>query len=414
MARAAITRAVGLSLLAALVGLVVFAPDAHAQLAGNVIDTVVSSYQAQVATWQATLNNFARSLFWSLAGIEFCWAVGRLALRNADISEWLAELVNQIMVIGIFYYLVLNSATIAFDIISSFRQAASAAGGAATIKPSDIMNCGINVAMQIFSHMALTEPAKSLLLAISGIVVLACFAIICGYVVLTLIESYVVVGAGCLFVGFGGSRWSRDFAMRTLMYAISVGGKLMVLQLLVSLGVGLMSSWATTFTAADIKEVSVMIMCAIVLLALTLKVPDLIQGLLSGSSLHGAGGLAGAAATVGGAVATVATGGVGLGVAARAAGSLASQQLGASESTTMAGRLGRFASLTGATAANLASAAKDDVGGRLAGTRTNRGSMPFRMGADLTARRIVPPSPPPASAATAASNNSGGNTIRSS
>ena len=56
-------------------------------------------YRDNAASWQTTLTNFALSLFWLLAAIEFAFAALRLAFRGADISEWLAEVTNQVLFI---------------------------------------------------------------------------------------------------------------------------------------------------------------------------------------------------------------------------------------------------------------------------------------------------------------------------
>ena len=42
-------------------------------------------------------------------------------------------------------------------------------------------------------------------------------------------------------MAFGGSRWTKDFAVSTVRYTVSVGAKLFVLQLLVSIGTGLIT-----------------------------------------------------------------------------------------------------------------------------------------------------------------------------
>ena len=70
---------------------------ANAQSA-DVLDQIVSQFQSRSAGWEATLRSFALSTFGILAAIEFAWAAFKLAFRGADVSEWLAELVNQISV----------------------------------------------------------------------------------------------------------------------------------------------------------------------------------------------------------------------------------------------------------------------------------------------------------------------------
>ncbi|MEG6650378.1 type IV secretion system protein, partial [Pseudomonas aeruginosa] len=52
---------------------------------------------------------------------------------------------------------------------------------------------------------------------------------------LTIIESYVVINASVLFLGFGASQWTREYALAIVSYAVSVGAKLFVLSLIVGL-----------------------------------------------------------------------------------------------------------------------------------------------------------------------------------
>ena len=69
-------------------------------------------------------------------------------------------------------------------------------------------------------------------------------------------------------MAFGGSRWTKDFAVSTVRYTVSVGAKLFVLQLLVSIGTGLIQSWANSFTDVTAASLCILIGCSIVMLAL--------------------------------------------------------------------------------------------------------------------------------------------------
>jgi type IV secretion system protein TrbL len=63
----------------------------HDATAQSVIDQVMTQYSTAANTWITLLQNYAISLFWALAGIQFCWAMCSLALRGADLAEFLAE-----------------------------------------------------------------------------------------------------------------------------------------------------------------------------------------------------------------------------------------------------------------------------------------------------------------------------------
>ena len=393
----------GVVLITAVIACLLVCEPASAQA---VIDQVMSQYQSAAAAWVGPLQTLALQLFWSLAIIQFCWAMGSLAFRGADLAEILAELVTQIMFIGIFFFLVQQSSTIANDIINSFRQAATQASGTAGTNPTQILEAGINMGQKIAALMGLTTPGPDVFYAIAAFVVVIIMAFVAAIAVMVNIEAYIIVSALVLFTGFGGSRWTKEYAMRALTYAISIGAKLFMLNLVVGIGSQIITQESTTFQGGNYDQVMVLVGTVLVLAAIAKQLPDMIASMTAGAALGASGGLIGVgrtAATTAAAVATAGiTAGVGAGFAARAAGSLASQQVAAVGGAAKGGRLARFAALTGRTASNLGDAALSDIGGRLAGTRTNRGAMPFRMAADLRNRADStepPPLPPSGSPA---------------
>ena len=100
-----------LALGAALALAILFsAGSAHAQSA-NVLDQVVVEFRNRSAGWEGILRSFALHTFAILAVIELAWAGIRLAFRGADLSDWLAEIVNQILFLGFFLALLENSVT---------------------------------------------------------------------------------------------------------------------------------------------------------------------------------------------------------------------------------------------------------------------------------------------------------------
>jgi type IV secretion system protein TrbL len=205
---------------------------AHAQSV-NVLDQIVTEFRTRSAGWEGTLRSFGLGTFGILAAIELAWAAFRLAFRGADVSEWLAEIVNQILFLGFFLALLENSVTWGQAIVNSFRQAAGAAGGSG-VAPSDVFASGVQLAAKVMSQMSIWSPAASVGLIIAGLVIEVCFALIAACMVLALVESYLVISMGVLFMAFGGTRWTKDFAISTVRYTVSVGAKLFVLQLLVS------------------------------------------------------------------------------------------------------------------------------------------------------------------------------------
>lgn len=382
---------------------------ANAQTA-NVLDQIVVEFHSRSAGWEATLQTFAKGTFGILAAIELAWAAFRLAFRGADVSEWLAELVNQILFLGFFFALLENSVTWGQAVVDSFRQAASAAGGGG-IAPSDVFAAGVQLAAKVMSQMSIWSPAASVGLIVAGLVIEVCFALIAAAMVLALVESYLIISMGVIFMAFGGTRWTKDLAVSTLRYTVSVGAKIFVLQLLVSIGDSLITSWATTFNDITASSLCILVGCSIVMLALVKVLPETMQRIVNGSSMASGSALVGAAAGVGGATAAFALGMAGGGAMAGNAYRLASAQLDQKDDqgTAPQSRIARAATLTGYTAKNLVGAPLVDVGRRLSGNPGARhGIATWRMSADLANRgRLIrddlnKPKPPA---------DSGGNSI---
>jgi type IV secretion system protein TrbL len=399
----------------AAAALVIAAP-AHAQSA-NVLDQIVAQFQARSAGWEGTLRSFATGTFGILAGVEMVWAGFKLAFRGADVSEWLAEIVNQILFLGFFLALLENSVTWGQAIVSSFRQAASAAGGGG-IAPSDVFAAGVKIAAMVLDQMSIWHPEASAGLMVAGIVIEVCFALMAAFMVLALVESFLIISMGVLFMAFGGSRWTKDFAVSTVRYTISVGAKLFVLQLLVSIGTGLIQSWANSFTDVTDASLCILIGCSIVMLALVKVLPDTMQHIVNGSSMASGSALVGAAAAVSGAVGAAGLGMVGAGSMMGNAVRLAGTQIDAADAKAaeasggdapQRSRISRAAAMTGFAARNLVSAPLADVGRRLSGQQPRHGLAPWRMNADLANRNRLlrgdsgKPPPPP--------GGGGGNTI---
>ena len=236
-----------------VIGLILLiAVPAHAQSV-NVLDQIVTEFQTRAAGWEGTLRSFAMGTFSILATIELAWAAIRLAFRRSDVSEWLAEIVNQILFLGFFLALLENSVTWGQAIVNSFRQAASAAGGGG-IAPSDVFAAGVKIASMVLSQMSIWHPEASAGLMVAGIVIEVCFALMAACMVLALVESFLIISMGVLFMAFGGTQWTKDFAISTVRYTVSVGAKLFVLQLLVSIGASLIQSWATSAHARILPQ----------------------------------------------------------------------------------------------------------------------------------------------------------------
>ncbi|CAI3789631.1 hypothetical protein AHFPHNDE_03334 [Pseudomonas sp. MM227] len=273
--------------------------------------------------WSGKLYDYAIRLFWLLASIQFVWTFIPLVMKQADFGEIIGELLRFVLVVGFFLAVMKYSVEWSSAIVDSFREAAASASGLGrALEPGDMLAVALDFGRTMVKGISVFSPAKGLLIAVCAILVLACFAFIAAFMFVTLVESYVIINASVLFFGFGGSQWTRDFAIAPMRFTVAIGAKLFVLTLIVGLIVQSAKQWLAAY-ANDEASLMTMVGLALVCCYLTKTIPDLIGGMISGSSMGGGsaiGGMAAAgAAGAAAAIATIATAGAAAPAAAGAA-----------------------------------------------------------------------------------------------
>lgn len=294
-------------------------PDTSMQ---SLLDLIVNASTA----WSAALKGYALNLLFLLAGIQFIWTLAPLVLKQADLGDIVHELIKFVMVVGFFMALIQFAPGWAQAIIDSFREAgAHASGMAKELMPGDMFATAVEFSDKISDGMSVFEPGTSLLIAVSAIVVLLCFAFIAAFMFVTLVEAYVIINGGVLFYGFGGSQWTREFATAPLRYAVAAGAKLFVLTLIVGLIMSVSEDWMAAYKD-DQASVLTLVGLSLVCAYLAKTIPELIGGMISGTSMGGGAAIGSMATT---AVAAAAGAGLGGMVAAGGAGSAGSGAAGA-------------------------------------------------------------------------------------
>jgi type IV secretion system protein TrbL len=364
----------------------------------GMLDELVNVFKSQAKAWEGTLSSHAARLFGILAVIEVVWVVGWGLVGRKGLDDMIALVAEQIIVIGFFYWLMLNTASFIMAIIDSFgviaNEASVAGGGMANLGPTDIIAVGANMAKVVWDGMTIMNIPFSILLCLVGVINIYVFAKIGSALILVLIESTFAAYAGIVLMGFGGTRFTRDFAISVYRYGISVGVKRLFLQLIIGLGQGVMVNWASKLGAEGAlswSTVALMIGMPIVMLTLAETLPQQAQNLVMGSYTGGSSALAHNTAMAGAAGAAMAAGLAGGGAATKAAFQLAKTQLEERQSSGTGGvaatRMGRAAQIAGMSVKNLGSAAASDVGRRMSGSGGRNGLRSWRIASDLQNKR---------------------------
>ena len=290
----------------------------YGQTPGDLLDT----FRALRPNWFTAAAGAANRLFGLLALIEFAWTAVILVLDKSDLQGWTAALIRRMMFVGAFLALLVNGPLWIPAIVDSFAtigQNAAGLGGAG-LSPGDVFVRGLQIAGNLGESASkagfFASPGSALALVLAAVLTFLAFVIVSVHFIMALVESYVVVGAGFIFLGFGGSRWTAPYVERYIALAVAVGVKLMVLYMLVGAGMTLSGAWtARALTAAlspsPIMEALDIMGGAIIFGILCWQAPKFTASLLGGSPAFSGGdvaamGFAGAQAGI--AVATLGAG----------------------------------------------------------------------------------------------------------
>ncbi|EKN48560.1 P-type conjugative transfer protein TrbL, partial [Pseudomonas viridiflava UASWS0038] len=259
------------------------------------VDGLLDLILNQSGQWSQRLHGYAINLFWLLATIQLVWTFMPLVLKQADIGEIAGELVRFILVTGFFLALIKYAVEWATAIVDSFRDAGAAASGLErALQPGDVFAMAVEFSRAILASISFFSPGQALAISLAAFLVLICFAFIAAFMFVTLVESYVIINASVLFFGFGGSQWTREYAIAPIRFALAVGAKLFVLTLIIGLILQASREWSAAYQN---NEASVITMAGLALICayLTKTIPDLIGGMISGSSMGGGSAIGGMA-----------------------------------------------------------------------------------------------------------------------
>jgi len=293
-----------------IVGLYVFfsmsVQFAHAQ----VFDQITDGYKSASAGWFAPMDQIARSLFWKLAAIEFAWSAIVWALQQENMQSFTSVVVKKIMGIGFFFFILSNASYWIPAIVNSLKKSGQMASGTNELTPSEVFDTGIDIANVVLTGLhdksLFTDFMTVVVGGLAALLVVIAFLIITGQLIIALIESYIVISAGVLFLGFGGSRWTTDFTQKYISYAFATGIKLLMLYLIIGVGMQQANTWAALLADNTFTNILTVMGGAMLLAFLAFQIPNMAAGMLSGAPSMTAGAAAGTMGAI--AAGTVAAG----------------------------------------------------------------------------------------------------------
>ncbi|MHB1657626.1 MAG: P-type conjugative transfer protein TrbL [Burkholderiales bacterium] len=280
------------------------------------LDNIQKQFQTSTTSWMTISQGYARHIFVQLAALELFWTGAQLVLKKNDLADIITGAFLKLLAVLFFFMMITEAPTWIPLIISSFTKLGGAFSAGAVFTPSGVMQQGYDVTGALWNWMnaytatlGFVDSIKfiptDLIVAASSLLVLIGFGLLALQFLVTLIESYIVLGMGMLMLGFLGSHWTSSWGEKYFGYAVSVGVKIMVIAALCGLGVTMdhqfvtaLNSYATAKTLIPPSGILSLGVSSLIFGGLGILAPSLASSMMNGTPSMGLGSVAGATAGI--------------------------------------------------------------------------------------------------------------------
>ncbi|SDP35985.1 P-type conjugative transfer protein TrbL [Desulforhopalus singaporensis] len=299
----------------------------------TITDRLINTYKDLGTTWGANIKSHAIWLLNALLVIEVVFLAVRLGFQKADITDVIAELVRVAIFGATFFCLIIYGQELAGKIVDGFINLSKDIHGPPQIVSNFFID-SFSITRAMTKLITIMRPGVGIMIGLCIVVSIVCAALTYGMYLIILCEAWIVMNVGILILGFGGNRHTRSWAANFMRYALAVGLKLFIIQLLINVIYTLVHTivdWEFN-TATDVFVVTAnFVICAFLVKAL----PDSLASFVSNYSGSSGGMMAGAMAAATGTAVGAASMGTGAVIGASGGGGLAGGLGGAQKGALM-------------------------------------------------------------------------------
>lgn len=218
----------------------------------DIVDGFLRDFKNRTQIIAESFYTAARYLFWSLATIQFGYAAISLGRKgDLNFNSAIELLIREVMLIGFFLFLLENYTELGKWIVTSFTKLGTNSTGIAELTPSTILGKGIETFWRCMSVAFKMGIWNGLTAVIPCFIMLLAFSIGAAHAAVILVEYYLVVPVGVIFLGAGGSLWTKNYAESYIKLLISVGVKMLCLQIILGIAVLYMGSFVKSVEARE-------------------------------------------------------------------------------------------------------------------------------------------------------------------
>ncbi len=266
-----------------------FAEEAS-EIDKGIISDIVRTFKEETDKWYDKIVSGARYMFSLALFFELAWASGKAALQQMSIQDYFINFVQVILAASFFWAVINHYQEWSQALVFGLQKFA---GTLTTVYANDdnpfiIASQFYDLIEKKIDGLGIMSSAGLIIgLFIAGFIITICFSLITAKMIVIKCEVLVGMLASVLLIPFGASQTFKEFAINAIKYALSVGFKLFVLQLIIGVGYGFMDKLAQNFDPT-LYNIFIVIAFSLVLLCLVFTLPDTIASLIS--SAHGTSG----------------------------------------------------------------------------------------------------------------------------
>ena len=302
----------------------------------SVIDKTVKAYEKEFTHYTDIVHKAAMGLFAGLFFCQFVWSIIQLFLQESlTFAAVVTTIIRQVMTGGFFWWLLFNR-SILETIVASFKGLSGLDLELASLVKISVNECSIIVSSTSLATGVLEGLYIGLVGIVTAVIVAFALATATGYLAIVMLENYIVGSLGLILLGFGGSEYTRNYALSYIKTLVHIGFKLFLVSVVLIIGIGIFRDITQDMVSAlgsgvDVKNTSLLQSCtnlitvAFFFVVIIKVIPQISDTLISGVSMGIGQGGAAIRSGVGGAAALA--GGLAMGagrVAAGAAGTVGS------------------------------------------------------------------------------------------
>lgn len=299
--------------------------------ADNSITQLLTEFEKITNDWWVPLGRIGQQIFLGMVTIELAFMGIRLAFQKSDMQDLSFQLlmfaVSSLFVWALILYY-RDFCGWMTDGLMGFSKAMPTGHGSVDVghpvafasRYTSLLFKGLKEATLNFLSLNLPLFISSLIFTCCVVVIFVVSLAISGMFILVKCEFFILAPVGVIFVGFGGLKMFRDYAINVMRYILSVALKLLILQLLMNICFAFLDSQLDMISNAitagfDLSNIPreygvptigiysfknkafeglvakslLMMGYSIIVLCLVAKIPDACSGLISGASMGGGG-----------------------------------------------------------------------------------------------------------------------------